>query len=144
MLAILFSAAPSLEQGPSSVSYFVFVHPLPGNPLHFLNSSFLIETWSFRAVIAPVCAVASHPFVASLHEKSHDNAPCSRAGSDSKLPMISSENAQLRSNISLNVRGRDMGSFVEEAIGKPEMGAEEVVAVDAYGFCQYFFQCCTL
>jgi Cu(I)/Ag(I) efflux system membrane protein CusA/SilA len=30
-------------------------------------------------------------------------------------PMISSENAQLRSIVFLNVRGRDMGSFVEEA-----------------------------
>jgi copper/silver efflux system protein len=30
-------------------------------------------------------------------------------------PMISSENAQLRSIVYLNVRGRDMGSFVEEA-----------------------------
>jgi len=30
-------------------------------------------------------------------------------------PMISSENAQLRSILFLNVRGRDMGSFVEEA-----------------------------
>lgn len=30
-------------------------------------------------------------------------------------PMISSENAQLRSVVFLNVRGRDMGSFVEEA-----------------------------
>jgi Cu(I)/Ag(I) efflux system membrane protein CusA/SilA len=30
-------------------------------------------------------------------------------------PMISSENAQLRSIVLLNVRGRDMGSFVEEA-----------------------------
>jgi Cu(I)/Ag(I) efflux system membrane protein CusA/SilA len=30
-------------------------------------------------------------------------------------PMISSENAQLRSIVYVNVRGRDMGSFVEEA-----------------------------
>ena len=30
-------------------------------------------------------------------------------------PMISSENAQLRSIVFLNVRGRDMGSFVNEA-----------------------------
>jgi Cu(I)/Ag(I) efflux system membrane protein CusA/SilA len=32
-------------------------------------------------------------------------------------PMISSENAQLRSIVFLNVRGRDMGSFVNEAKG---------------------------
>jgi Cu(I)/Ag(I) efflux system membrane protein CusA/SilA len=32
-------------------------------------------------------------------------------------PMISSENAQLRSVVFLNVRGRDMGGFVEEAKG---------------------------
>ena len=37
-------------------------------------------------------------------------------------PMISSENAQLRSIVFLNVRGRDMGSFVEEA--KDVLGEE--------------------
>ncbi|MFP5504117.1 MAG: efflux RND transporter permease subunit, partial [Candidatus Sericytochromatia bacterium] len=35
-------------------------------------------------------------------------------------PMIGSENAQLRSIVFLNVRGRDMGSFVAEAKGKLE------------------------
>jgi len=37
-------------------------------------------------------------------------------------PMISSENAQLRSIVYLNVRGRDMGGFVEEA--KEVLGRE--------------------
>ncbi|MDH4071049.1 MAG: CusA/CzcA family heavy metal efflux RND transporter, partial [Ignavibacteria bacterium] len=44
-------------------------------------------------------------------------------------PMISSENAQLRSILYLNVRGRDMGSFVEEA---KEVLTREITLPEGY------------
>jgi Cu(I)/Ag(I) efflux system membrane protein CusA/SilA len=75
--------------------------------------------------VEPVAEKASSPRVRTLQPENSNAAPSRRTYiplgqlADIEIvpgpPMISSENAQLRSIVFLNVRGRDMGSFVNEA-----------------------------
>jgi len=60
-----------------------------------------------QSTIAQRASVSSRAYIPLGHLAKIDMVP--------GPPMISSENAQLRSIVFLNVRGRDMGSFVNEA-----------------------------
>jgi Cu(I)/Ag(I) efflux system membrane protein CusA/SilA len=72
-----------------------------------------------KDLLVPVNAMGSRRSPSAMQASSGtDYVPLSQLASIAVVPgppMISSENAQLRSILYLNVRGRDMGGFVEEA-----------------------------
>jgi Cu(I)/Ag(I) efflux system membrane protein CusA/SilA len=71
------------------------------------NSKFKIQNSNSQSQISQPSAVSSRGYIPLAQLAKIEIVP--------GPPMISSENAQLRSIVYLNVRGRDMGSFVNEA-----------------------------